>query len=317
MLPRHLSLLVPELRYDPATRPSWDAKDVRALTTTPRLPHKTNALDAKPDRASTAQHGRTTDRTLSSCFGVLIPLGQHVSAEDLHLEIPNTETVRKTKGQYTAVPGLQRSEASRMRSANMIEFLQYTPTTARDSRGRTKMVKKREYPLYQPTKFRHFVPLTEKFVKIPEKEVDICEPPKGKRKRIPCRAPSPPAQVLRSTCRVLSAEEQDRWKIPPLVSGWNSRNRYAIPLDKRLASDGRGLQNDTIIVSNFHEFCEALEAVERYASEDVRQQAMLAQCLKGDNMLQNEERLCEIAYQHRQQCTNCARRRGQSSRLRR
>jgi len=309
MLPQHLSLSVPELRYDPAIRSSSDAKDVRVLTTAPPPQHNANALVAKPDRASTAQYGRTTGRTLSSFLGVLISLGQHVSAEDLHLEILNTETVRKTKEQTIAVPGLQRSEASRMRSADMIEFLQYTPTTARDSRGQTKMMKKREYPLYQPTKFRHFVPSTEKFVKIPEKEVDICETPKGKQKRIPCRAPSPSAPVHRSPPpRVLSTDQQDRWKIPPLVSGWKNTAGYSIPLDKRLTPDGIGLQNNPINVRTFHEFCEALEAIERYASEDVGQRAVIQQRINENDRLQNEESLRHIACQQRKDRTNYTRR---------
>ena len=30
------------------------------------------------------------------------------------------------------------------------------------------------------------------------------------------------------------------WKIPPCVSNWKNAKGYTIPLDKRLAADGRG-----------------------------------------------------------------------------
>ena len=32
------------------------------------------------------------------------------------------------------------------------------------------------------------------------------------------------------------------WKIPPCISNWKNAKGYTIPLDKRLAADGRGLQ---------------------------------------------------------------------------
>ena len=37
-------------------------------------------------------------------------------------------------------------------------------------------------------------------------------------------------------------KEQQEWKIPPCISNWKNPRGYTIPLDKRLAADGRGLQ---------------------------------------------------------------------------
>ena len=37
-------------------------------------------------------------------------------------------------------------------------------------------------------------------------------------------------------------KEQQEWKIPPCISNWKNARGYTIPLDKRLAADGRGLQ---------------------------------------------------------------------------
>jgi hypothetical protein len=36
--------------------------------------------------------------------------------------------------------------------------------------------------------------------------------------------------------------DQEAWKIPPSISNWKNAKGYCIPLDKRLAADGRGLQ---------------------------------------------------------------------------
>jgi len=36
--------------------------------------------------------------------------------------------------------------------------------------------------------------------------------------------------------------DQQAWKIPPCISNWKNVGGYTIPLDKRLAADGRGLQ---------------------------------------------------------------------------
>ncbi|PKX99695.1 hypothetical protein P168DRAFT_293965 [Aspergillus campestris IBT 28561] len=40
--------------------------------------------------------------------------------------------------------------------------------------------------------------------------------------------------------RKLTAEDQEAWKIPPPVSNWKNPKGYTVPLDKRLAADGRG-----------------------------------------------------------------------------
>lgn len=41
-------------------------------------------------------------------------------------------------------------------------------------------------------------------------------------------------------------DERDAWKIPPCISNWKNPKGYIISLDKRLATDGRDLQENTI-----------------------------------------------------------------------
>ena len=76
-----------------------------------------------------------------------------------------------------------------------------------------------------------------------EAPVDPMEPPKFKHKKIPRGPPSPPPPVMHSPPRKVSAEEQANWVIPPCISNWKNAKGYTIPLDKRLAADGRGIQD--------------------------------------------------------------------------
>lgn len=51
------------------------------------------------------------------------------------------------------------------------------------------------------------------------------------------------------------------WVIPPCISNWKNAKGYTIPLEKRLAADGRGLQESQINHS-FSKFAEALYTAE-------------------------------------------------------
>ncbi|NXR97658.1 SNW1 protein, partial [Oxylabes madagascariensis] len=47
----------------------------------------------------------------------------------------------------------------------------------------------------------------------------------------------------------MTVKEQQEWKIPPCISNWKNAKGYTIPLDKRLAADGRGLQTRAVTIS--------------------------------------------------------------------
>ena len=53
--------------------------------------------------------------------------------------------------------------------------------------------------------------------------------------------------ISKNTSQV-TVKEQQEWKIPPCISNWKNPRGYTIPLDKRLAADGRGLQVRYFIV---------------------------------------------------------------------
>ena len=61
-------------------------------------------------------------------------------------------------------------------------------------------------------------------------------------------------------------KEQAEWKIPPSISNWKNAKGYTIPLDKRLAADGRGLQG-VHINENFAKLASALYIADRKVSQ--------------------------------------------------
>lgn len=71
---------------------------------------------------------------------------------------------------------------------------------------------------------------------------DPLEPPKYRHKKVAPGPPSPPVPVMQSPPRKVTVADQKYWKIPPCVSNWKNIKGYTIPLDKRLASGGRHLE---------------------------------------------------------------------------
>ncbi|XP_074268983.1 SNW/SKI-interacting protein A [Silene latifolia] len=108
----------------------------------------------------------------------------------------------------------------------------------------------------------------ERIIRMVEMPVDPLEPPKFKHKRVPKASGSPPVPVMHSPPRPVTVKDQQDWKIPPCISNWKNPKGYTIPLDKRLAADGRGLQ-EVQINDNFAKLSEALYVAEQKAREAV------------------------------------------------
>ncbi|OWK09686.1 SNW1, partial [Cervus elaphus hippelaphus] len=107
----------------------------------------------------------------------------------------------------------------------------------------------------------------QRVIRMVEMQKDPMEPPRFKiNKKIPRGPPSPPAPVMHSPSRKMTVKEQQEWKIPPCISNWKNAKGYTIPLDKRLAADGRGLQT-VHINENFAKLAEALYIADRKDGE--------------------------------------------------
>lgn len=123
---------------------------------------------------------------------------------------------------------------------------------------------------------------------------DPMEPPKFQHKKAVRGPPSPPVPVLHSPPRKLTLQDQQSWKIPPMISNWKNSKGFTIALDKRLAADGRGLQQVTVN-DNFASLSEALAIAERKAREEVNMRATVQKKLAMKQKEQKESELRELA----------------------
>ncbi|KAL5338062.1 SKIP/SNW domain-containing protein [Aspergillus crustosus] len=255
---------------------------------------KSNALAVQVDAEgkvkydAIARRGHSDDRIVHASFKDLIPLRQRVDMGEVSLDRPSEEEVEaqmeKTKSALaslvTGAVAAQKPKNVKGGSRAEPTFVRYTPANQMGDTSRKN----------------------DRIMKIVERQQDPMEPPKFKHKKIPRGPPSPPPPIMHSPPRKLTAEDQEAWKIPPPVSNWKNPKGYTVPLDKRLAADGRGLQ-DVSINDKFAQFAEALFTADRHAREEVRLRAQMQQRLAEKEKAQKEEHLRALAQKARDERT--------------
>lgn len=232
-----------------------------------------------------ARQGHDEKRIVHAQFRDLIPLRQRADIGEISLERPSEEEVkvqaeRTRQALEKLVSGAvaaQRPKVIKGTNRKEPTYVRYTPSDHMGNSGKTN----------------------ERIIKIVERQEDPMEPPKFKHKKIPRGPPSPPAPVMHSPPRKLTAADQEAWTIPPPISNWKNPKGYTVPLDKRLAADGRGLQ-DVTINDKFAQFAEALFTADRHAREEVRQRALMQQKLAEKEKAQKEEHLRTLAQKARE-----------------
>ncbi|XP_078435188.1 chromatin protein family [Wolffia australiana] len=145
----------------------------------------------------------------------------------------------------------------------------------------------------------------ERIIRMVEMPVDPLEPPKFKHKRVPKASGSPPVPVMHSPPRPVTVKDQQDWKIPPCISNWKNPKGYTIPLDKRLAADGRGLQ-EVQINDNFAKLSEALYVAEQKAREAVAMRSKVQRELMMKEKERKEQELRSLAQRARSERTGIA-----------
>jgi len=232
-----------------------------------------------------ARQGHNDKRIVHASFKDLIPLRQRADAGDINLDRPSEEEVAaSTERTKDALAKLVSGAVAAQKPKNVNvgnrkepTFVRYTPANQMGDNTRKN----------------------DRIMKIVERQQDPMEPPKFKHKKIPRGPPSPPPPVMHSPPRKLTAEDQEAWKIPPPVSNWKNPKGYTVPLDKRLAADGRGLQ-DVTINDKFASFAEALFTADRHAREEVKQRALMQQRLAEKEKQQKEDHLRLLAQKARE-----------------
>ncbi|OAQ64755.1 pre-mRNA-processing protein 45 [Pochonia chlamydosporia 170] len=251
-----------------------------------------NALAVQVDSAGKVQYdaiarqGHSQGRIIHTSFKDLIPLRQRADAGEIDLARPDKDAVaastEKTKNALAALVSgavaAQRPKNVNVGNRNDPTFVRYTPASQMGDNGQKQ----------------------DRIMKIVERQRDPMEPPKFKHKKIPRGPPSPPPPVMHSPPRKLIAEDQEMWKIPPPVSNWKNPKGFTVPLDKRLAADGRGLQ-DVTINDKHAQFAEAVKMAERHAREEVQQRALMQQRLAEKEKAQKDENLRALAQKAREE----------------
>merc|ERR1712130_868222 len=201
-----------------------------------------------------ARQGNRKDKIVFSKFSDLLP-AEVRDDDDPELARPDDEevleTTEKTRLALEKLTSSKITAAMPVRAAEKQEPAQYIRYT----------------PSQQGTAFNSGA--KQRVIRMVEVQKDPMEPARFKiNKKVPRGPPSPPAPVMHSPTRKVTAKEQQDWKIPPCISNWKNAKGYTIPLDKRLAADGRGLQQ-VHINKNFSKLAEALYIADRKAREAV------------------------------------------------
>ncbi|BGP49812.1 mRNA splicing protein [Rhodotorula kratochvilovae] len=239
--------------------------------------------DGNVNYSAIATQGQRSGVHVQSSFKDLVPLAQRtdVAKDILAMERPSEDEVQATADRTKAA--LERLVQGKIKAAQPknvqqvggdVTYMRYTPQNG----GIEK----------------------QKIIKMMDVVEDPLEPPRFKGKKIPRGPPSPPPPILRSPPRKVTAAEQKEWMIPPCVSNWKNNKGYTIPLDKRLAADGRGLQ-DVQINDRFAQFSEALYVADRHARDEVRQRALMQQKIAAKEKEAKEENLRLLAQRAREE----------------
>ena len=104
--------------------------------------------------------------------------------------------------------------------------------------------------------------------------------------------------VMHSPQRKITYEDQRDWKIPPCVSISKNPKGLVIPLDIRLANDGRNLK-EFQVNKNFSKFADVLFLAEKRARAEIEERNRIAESIQIKAELKKEEELREAAKQAR------------------
>ncbi|KAK3093397.1 hypothetical protein FSP39_015058 [Pinctada imbricata] len=232
-----------------------------------------------------ARYGHGKDKVIHSRFQDLVP--KQFDEDDPELQRPDEDDIidntEKTRQALEKLVSTKISAALPVRAAEKqapAQYIRYTPSQ-------------------QGVAFNSGA--KQRVIRMVEAQKDPMEPPKFKvNKKIPRGPPSPPAPVMHSPNRKVTVKEQQEWKIPPCISNWKNAKGYTIPLDKRLAADGRGLQG-VHINENFAKLAEALYIADRKAREAVELRAQTDRKIAQKEKEEREATLIKMAKKAREE----------------
>ncbi|GMI36072.1 hypothetical protein TeGR_g1061, partial [Tetraparma gracilis] len=212
--------------------------------------------------------------------------------KDLNVAAPSEEEERETQERTAAaLQAIVGGKVAKSKSSSQANLAAATQSGREDDAQYIKYAPDKNAPGYNPA-------TANRVIKIIAAQVDPMEPPKHKHKKVPGGPADDPVPILHSPPKKLTVEDQQNWKIPPCISNWKNSKGYTIPLDKRLAADGRGLTESTIN-NNFATLSESLYVAERLARDEVRMRASVQKRLASDEKERREDSLRDMAMKAR------------------
>lgn len=133
---------------------------------------------------------------------------------------------------------------------------------------------------------------TQHIARIAEKKLDPFDPSRFRNRKVLQLQQDDPDPILIAPPKKLTAEEQKYWDVPPVISNWKNPSGHVIPIDKRLAADGR--RNEQPQLSDrFAPFARALEATLSSINEQANQHALIQRQLRQKKEAEEQERAQE------------------------
>ncbi|KAJ2824142.1 mRNA splicing protein, partial [Coemansia erecta] len=232
------------------------------------------------------RHNRRADEVVHSQYKDMIPLRQHKDFDDTQDAIPERpdadtvrETTERTRQALEKALGVRTKGAPKGGASREPTYVRYTPNE-------------------QGAGFNSGA--AQRIVRVSDMPVDPMEPPKIRHQKKARKPASPPAPVMHSPPRKLTADEQKEWSVPPCVSNWKNIHGFTVALDKRLATDARGT-DELSVNDNFARLSEALISAEAHARREISERAQVQQALARKEKDDKEERLRMLAQRAREE----------------
>ena len=211
----------------------------------------------------------------------------------------------KPSGEEIALPTEEEENATAERTKRALAALISTKVAMDKPTGSAITAATDSATAHERTQFIRYTPnenapgynpqASQRIIRMVPKQIDPMQPPKHMHRKAPRGPAEDPVPVLHAPPEKLSKEEREAWNVPACISNWKNTRGYTIPLDKRLAADGRGLRDDATINPNFAVLSESLYVAERQAREEVRTRAAVQKRLVMDQRQRREDELRELA----------------------
>lgn len=134
----------------------------------------------------------------------------------------------------------------------------------------------------------------DRIIKLHSVKLDPLEPAKFRHKKVPRSSQKLPVPILYCPPCETNAGHVTDWNIPPSISNWKNPKGYSIPLDKRLAADGRNLHEHQIN-DNFANLSEALYLAEKKARDAIQVRGQIRKELHLKEKEAKEDELRKLA----------------------